>query len=147
MGCATDTDVAEVGICGMHAYSLLQLIEIPNVPVSWVYETGVAHGNVSGFGVGHDAATITLRLLQIRNPHGQGEWKGAFSDKSDVWQRLLQQSRNTSIQLPKRTKVNDGTFWIDFDNFLMAFSRIDVVLAFRGNHAVSYTHLTLPTKA
>jgi hypothetical protein len=64
----------------------------------------------------------------------QGEWKGDFSDKSDVWERLLLSS---GVTLP-RTMANDGTFWIDYDNFLMAFSNIDVVLAFQGNHAKSF---------
>eukprot|EP00959_Pyramimonas_sp_CCMP1952_P218192 4564000-Pyramimonas_sp.AAC.1 len=34
--------------------------------------------------------------------------------------------------------VNDGTFWIGYDDFLMGFSNVDVVLAFEGNHAKSF---------
>ena len=36
------------------------------------------------------------------------------------------------------TGENDGTFWMDYDNFLMAFQVVDVCLAFRGQHAKSF---------
>lgn len=64
----------------------------------------------------------------------KGEWKGAFSDKSSIWEKLLVHS---GVSLP-RTNANDGTFWIGYDDFLMGFSNVDVVLAFRGNHAKSF---------
>jgi hypothetical protein len=34
---------------------------------------------------------------------------------------------------------NDGSFWIDYDNFIMAFHSVDVVLAFLGNHSKSFS--------
>ena len=30
-----------------------------------------------------------VRLLKIRNPHGKGEWKGEWSDKSKIWKELV----------------------------------------------------------
>lgn len=46
----------------------------------------------------------------------------------------------TAPQSPdlQRTMVNDGTFWISYDDFLLGFSNVDVVLAFQGNHAKSF---------
>ena len=38
----------------------------------------------------------------------------------------------------KRTMKNDGTFWIDYDSFLMGFSNVDVVHAYQGHHAKSF---------
>jgi Calpain family cysteine protease/Ubiquitin interaction motif len=128
MGCGTDSSA--VGIIGMHAYSILDVQEIKNVPFSFFQETGVAHGNVSGF-TDYDG---TVRLIKIRNPHGKGEWKGDFSDKSQVWEKLLQQGVLEGVT---RSMQNDGTFFIDYDNFLLGFSNVDVVLAFLGNHAKS----------
>ena len=29
-----------------------------------------------------------VQLLQIRNPHGQGEWSGDWSDQSNEWNRI-----------------------------------------------------------
>ncbi len=45
----------------------------------------------------------------------------------------------------KRTMINDGTFWIDYDSFLMGFSNVNIVLAFQGNHAKSFSS-NFPTK-
>jgi len=148
MGCGTTSSAA--GIIGMHAYSILDVREVKNVAFSFFQETGVAHGNVSGF-TEYDG---TVRLLQIRNPHGKGEWKGDFSDQSQIWFKLLQhhQSHPQECDGKKddvfwtRTMCNDGTFWIDYDNFLMGFSNVDVVLAFLGNHAKSFPSNFPPNK-
>jgi hypothetical protein len=74
---------------------------------------------------------------------GKGEWKGAFSDRSKIWEKLLLHS---GVSLP-RTNANDGTFWIGYDDFLMGFSNIDVVLAFQGNHAKSFITNFAPKKS
>jgi len=118
----------------MHAYSILEVRELENVGVGFFREEMERgdKGNVSGF-TGLDGK---VRLLRIRNPHGKGEWQGEFSDKSHVWEKLLQHSGDSASL--KRSMKNDGTFWIDYDKFLMGFSRVDVVLAFRGNNARSF---------
>lgn len=116
MGCGTSSSAA--GIVGMHAYSILDVQEVKNVDFRFFQETGVAHGNVSGF-TDYDG---TVRLLRIRNPHGKGEWKGDFSDRSETWEKLLQHSGNSNLL--ERTMRNDGQFWIDYDNFLMAFTNV-----------------------
>ncbi|KAL3790343.1 hypothetical protein HJC23_002729 [Cyclotella cryptica] len=145
MGCGTTS--SQEGIVGMHAYSILDVREVKNVSAEFFYDKIVSGtlGNVSGF----TDLDGTVRLLRIRNPHGQGEWKGEFSDKSDAWQKLLAHKNNmgtdTFVDLTEpmspeleRTMVNDGTFWIGYDDFLMGFSNVDVVLAFQGNHAKSF---------
>jgi hypothetical protein len=144
-GCGTSTSAA--GIIGMHAYSILDVREIRGVSVEFFKDkllTGTL-GNVSGF----TEFDGTVRLLRIRNPHGKGEWKGEFSDNSDTWQKLLEHQGGddaattataAALNSPglQRTMKNDGCFWIDYDNFLMGFSNVDVVLAFLGNHAKSF---------
>lgn len=50
-----------VGLVDAHAYSLID-----------TYEEVDAKGN-------------KIRLIQIRNPWGQKEWTGDWSDKSDKW--------------------------------------------------------------
>jgi len=144
MGCGTST--SQVGIMGGHAYSLLDVKEITGVAPGYFREdmaTGTL-GGVSGF-TEYDG---TVRLLRIRNPHGQGEWKGQFSDGSSAWEDLMEHHRGTSTAKDgtsdagaafERTMENDGTFWIDYDSFLMGFSNVDVVLAFQGNHAKSFS--------
>ena len=140
MGCGTDSSAA--GIIGMHAYSILDVREIPNVSVEFFREQLQTRtlGNVSGF----TEFDGTVRLLHIRNPHGKGEWKGDFSDQSSAWERLLRATSN-SLNGLDRSMRNDGCFWIDYDSFLMGFSNVDVVLAFEGNHAKSFQS-TFPPK-
>jgi len=43
--------------------------------------------------------------------------------------------------------ANDGTFWIGYDDFLLGFSNIDVVLAHPGNHAKSFVSNFPPKKS
>lgn len=157
MGCGTSS--SQGGIVGMHAYSILDVKEVRNVGVDFFRDKLAAGtlGNVSGF----TELDGTVRLLRIRNPHGQGEWTGEFSDKSPVWERLMANKQVqweesggvvdlTAMAAPQspeltRTFVNDGTFWIDYDSFLMGFSNVDVVHAFQGNHAKSFGS-SFPTK-
>ena len=154
MGCGTSQ--TQAGIVGMHAYSILDVREITNVGLDF-FNDKIAQGtlgNVSGF----TELDGTVRLLRIRNPHGKGEWKGEFSDRSPIWERLMatknvlwKESKPvvdlTAPQSPelKRTMKDDGTFWMDYDSFLQGFHNVDVVLAFQGNHAKSFAS-SFPTK-
>jgi hypothetical protein len=160
MGCGTST--SQVGLVGRHAYSILDVREIHNIGLDFFRDKLVNRtlGNVSGF----TEFDGTVRLLRIRNPHGQGEWKGEFSDQSPVWERVMANKYESSNQgiidlttttttttstpqspILERTMVNDGCFWIDYDSFLMGFTNVDVVLAFEGNHAMSFD-TNFPTK-
>jgi hypothetical protein len=69
MGCATDHSAG--GIIGMHAYSLLDVLEVKNVAIEFFREKLLDRtlGNVSGF----TELDGMVRLLQIRNPHGRGK--------------------------------------------------------------------------
>jgi len=35
-----------------------------------------------------------VRLCKLRNPHGRGEWKGDWSDKSDWWTDEIREQVN-----------------------------------------------------
>ncbi len=70
MGCGTESAVGseelrEVGLVGHHAYSLIDVREARR----------------------RDGERV--RLLRIRNPHGVGEWNGAWSDASAEWADLV----------------------------------------------------------
>jgi len=122
MGCATagNPELREVGLCGNHAYSILDVREI--------YDERFL-GRPLGYGGAQEDGLV--RLLRIRNPHGVGEWTGEWSDKSAEWTGHL------AAQLA-RTGVDDGTFWMDYTHFLMAFQVVDVCMAHRGWHARSF---------
>uniref|UniRef100_A0A8C9VIA7 Calpain 1, (mu/I) large subunit b n=1 Tax=Scleropages formosus TaxID=113540 RepID=A0A8C9VIA7_SCLFO len=61
------------------------------------------------------------KLIRIRNPWGQVEWTGAWSDNSSEW---------NSIEPSEREKMccrrEDGEFWMSFSDFLRQFSRLEI---------------------
>lgn len=58
-----------------------------------------------------DAHGRKWNLLKIRNPWGQGEWTGDWSDDSDLWTPEL------SAELGQ-TDGNDGIFFITVEDYL-----------------------------
>ena len=80
------------GIVAGHAYSILRIEEIGDV-----------------------------KLLQLRNPWGRFEWNGAWSDKSETWEK------NPYVKMRLGNVIrNDGVFWIDWYNFQSIFTDVDV---------------------
>lgn len=65
----------------------------------------------------------TTKLIRLRNPWGDGiEWNGAWSDRSQEWQAIPKAQRK---QLGL-TIDNDGEFWMDFEDFLRYFDRVEI---------------------
>lgn len=60
------------------------------------------------------------KLLKIRNPFGEGEWIGKFSDDSDEWTPELKDAFNFT------QAKNDGIFWMAFDDFLRYFETVSI---------------------
>lgn len=59
-----------------------------------------------------------FQLMKCRNPWGkQGEWNGKWSDSSDLWQKHPKVAQELNF-----APGNDGVFWIDFMDFLVAFN-------------------------
>lgn len=59
------------------------------------------------------------KLVRMRNPWGQVEWTGAWSDGSSEW---------NSVDPSERPNANkeDGEFWMSFSDFLRHWSRIEI---------------------
>ena len=53
-----------------------------------------------------------IKLVILHNPHGKGEWCGAFSDKDEFWTPELRDQ----VHLPHGA-ADDGKFVMSFDDF------------------------------
>ncbi|XP_067882743.1 calpain-1 catalytic subunit-like, partial [Heterodontus francisci] len=60
------------------------------------------------------------RLIRIRNPWGQVEWTGAWSDDSSEWDHIDEDERAGMVQM------EDGEFWMAFSEFLRQYSRLEI---------------------
>ena len=72
-----------------------------------------------------EVSGITYKLMKLRNPFGEGEWNGDYSDKSEKWTNELKAAFNFEVA------KDDGIFWIDFDNFTKYFATVSICVPLR----------------
>ncbi|MBN3275605.1 CAN2 protein, partial [Polyodon spathula] len=63
----------------------------------------------------------TERLVRIRNPWGQVEWTGAWSDNSGEWDHI---SPDEKLKLDN--KAEDGEFWMSYKDFVSRYSKLEI---------------------
>ncbi|KAL4512168.1 hypothetical protein ABPG72_005170 [Tetrahymena utriculariae] len=88
---------------------------------------GIEVKDATGIISGHayailDAKVVTSRdgeerIIQLRNPWGQSEWQGDWSDKPDKWTPELK-------ELCRYSDENDGLFWIPVEAFCQKYSSV-----------------------
>eukprot|EP00727_Mastigamoeba_balamuthi_P000564 m51a1_g10504 putative calpain-9 isoform 1 (753) ;mRNA; f:148142-151278 len=96
MGCANNRQEQVLGIVPNHAYGILGLYDIPTVSMG------------------------TVLLVRVRNPWGDVEWKGAWSDNSPQW-GLVHPSIKAQIGY---SNAEDGTFFMSFEDFGRHFEKV-----------------------
>jgi len=88
LGLVQEKFVGEGGCSGIvdgHAYSVLEVLEVPGT-------------------------CGTERLVKLRNPWGDGEWRGRWNDHSCAWNEEAKELANLE-------DCDDGAFWMEFSDF------------------------------
>ena len=60
-----------------------------------------------------------LRLIRIRNPWGEGEWKGTFGDEDEEWDKHRGLKDELNYEFGK-----DGTWWMAFEDWIKHYNRL-----------------------
>ena len=104
---------ARENIVRMHAYSIMEAREIKG-----------------------------LRLLKVRNPWGEGEWRGAWSDGSEQWTPEW-------MELLNHRFGDDGQFWISYEDLLREYSEFDRTRLFGSDWQITqqWTTVDVPWSA
>ena len=111
MGCGSDdikksgndSQDTATGLAGNHAYSLLGAYEIVD-----------EGGRKRVLRQGEPSSPYNTRLVKLRNPWGEGEWKGDWGDKSYLWTPELRREVGVSDE-------DDGVFCMPFNMFQKYF--------------------------
>jgi len=80
------------GIVAGHAYSLIDTVEYEN-----------------------------FKLMKLRNPWGEFEWKGDWGDNSDMWDK-----HPSAKKACKYENKDDGAFWIEFQDWKANYDVIQI---------------------
>ncbi|XP_047193781.1 calpain-3 isoform X1 [Scophthalmus maximus] len=63
-----------------------------------------------------------VRLVRLRNPWGQVEWNGPWSDNSKEW-ATLSKAEKEKLQ---HQSAEDGEFWMSFEDFKKNYTKIEI---------------------
>ncbi|XP_036405156.1 calpain-3-like isoform X2 [Megalops cyprinoides] len=88
------------GLVKGHAYSVTGVVEVTKA----------------------DHKKTKVQLVRLRNPWGQVEWNGPWSDSSREWASISQVDRERL----KHHNTEDGDFWMSFGDFKKNFTKIEI---------------------
>jgi Calpain family cysteine protease/UBA-like domain len=134
------------GLVGGHAYSVLDILDIPNTVVGeqskltdYFSSNPLDRKDKCNEHIAADESHLlderkTLRLVRIRNPWGKREWKGDWSTDSERWTRALRKRLGHDTTYAK----GDGTFYMSFEDMMQRFHHMDVAKTQQVTNIVFY---------
>ncbi|XP_073495027.1 calpain-3 isoform X4 [Phyllobates terribilis] len=102
--------------------------KLPSAIVPAQFETRMASGLVKGHAYSLTGVEETpfkgekVKLVRLRNPWGQVEWNGSWSDNSKEW-TIIDKSEKSRLQHQIK---EDGEFWMSFDDFMKNFTKLEI---------------------
>uniref|UniRef100_A0A667Z4D4 Calpain 9 n=1 Tax=Myripristis murdjan TaxID=586833 RepID=A0A667Z4D4_9TELE len=63
-----------------------------------------------------------VKLIRVRNPWGQVEWNGPWSDKSREWDYVNRAEKQRILQ----NSTDDGEFWMEFEDFKANYDKVEI---------------------
>ncbi|XP_028435450.1 calpain-2 catalytic subunit [Perca flavescens] len=103
LGCSIDKTSADeveirtaLNLFKGHAYSVIKAVEV-------------------------DIQGKPVQLVRIRNPWGEKEWTGPWSDESDEWNNLSEDEKSKLNHA-----ADDGEFWMSYSDFIKQFSQLQM---------------------
>ncbi|XP_061840314.1 calpain-9 [Nerophis lumbriciformis] len=63
-----------------------------------------------------------VKLIRVRNPWGQVEWNGPWSDHSKEWDYVDKAEKSRILQ----NSTEDGEFWMDFEDFKAGYDKVEI---------------------
>ncbi|XP_068451703.1 calpain-9 [Clinocottus analis] len=85
--------------------------------------TGLVKGHAYSI-TGLEEVTVRgqkVQLIRIRNPWGQVEWNGPWSDGSREWNYVNEAEKNRILK-----KSDDGEFWMEFNDFKKNYDKVEI---------------------
>eukprot|EP01067_Filipodium_phascolosomae_P005470 Filipodium_phascolosomae@DN3552_c0_g1_i1.p1 len=94
-------------------------------------------GVVSGHSYSVLRVTVAkrIRFVELRNPWGQGEWQGPWSDNSPLWQQNPAVAKALNFQ-----PGNDGAFWMSWVDFIEVWNEVSICHRSIDIHSVRFQY-------
>uniref|UniRef100_A0A3Q2QIR5 Calpain-3 n=1 Tax=Fundulus heteroclitus TaxID=8078 RepID=A0A3Q2QIR5_FUNHE len=84
--------------------------------------TGLVKGHAYSVTAVDEHKDSKVRLVRLRNPWGQVEWNGPWSDNSKEW-ATLSKAEKEKLQ---HQSAEDGEFWMSFEDFKKNYTKIEI---------------------
>uniref|UniRef100_A0A8C1X1G5 Calpain-1 catalytic subunit n=1 Tax=Cyprinus carpio TaxID=7962 RepID=A0A8C1X1G5_CYPCA len=118
MGCSIDVSHANQTYIYSHIWVITSFFDMEAITFKKLVK-GHAY-SVTGVEEVEYRGKLT-KLLRIRNPWGEVEWMGPWSDESREWREI-----DPSLRSRLHNCQEDGEFWMSFSDFMREFSRLEI---------------------